>query len=389
METKLEKKITLLDLIGNTPLVDVSFLAPKPGISLYAKAEWMNPGGSLKDRPVKRMLTKAIESGELTKDKIIIDSSSGNAGIAYSMIGNALGYRVEIVIPGNASMERKQRMKAHGTTIIETDPIEGYDEALRHVHRLVESDPDKYFTPRTRIVSLTHISNVLGTINPVKKLAEKAHGVGAVFIVDGAQGVPHMKVDVQNLGCDFYAFSGHKMLGPTGVGILWGKMGQLVNMDPFMGGGEMIEAVTMESSTWNSVPYKFEAGTPNFAQAVGLGAAVDYLADITMEKIAEHEKELTNYALDKLDKIEGLRLHGSPPQRGGVISFNLENIHPHDLAQFLNEDNIAIRVGHHCAQPLLKTLGETATARMSFYIYNDESDIDKFCQSLDSIREYF
>jgi cysteine synthase B len=145
MEAKLEKKITLLDLIGNTPLVDVSFLAPNPGIFLYAKAEWMNPGGSLKDRPVKRMLTKAIESGELTKDKIIIDSSSGNAGIAYSMIGNALGYGVEIIIPGNASLERKQRMKAHGTTIIETDPIEGYDEALRHVHRLVESDPDKYF----------------------------------------------------------------------------------------------------------------------------------------------------------------------------------------------------------------------------------------------------
>ena len=178
------------------------------------------------------------------------------------------------------------------------------------------------------------------------------------------------------------------MLGPTGVGILWGKLERLKNMDPFMGGGEMIETVTMESSTWNSVPYKFEAGTPNFAQAVGLGAAVDYLDDIRMEKIAEHEQELTYYALDKLGKIEDLRIHGNPPKRGGVISFNLENIHPHDLAQFLNEDNIAIRVGHHCAQPLLKTLGETATARLSFYIYNDTSDVDKFCESLVSIREY-
>ena len=250
------------------------------------------------------------------------------------------------------------------------------------------SDPDKYFTENTRIVSLTHMSNVLGTINPVKKLAGLSHNVGAIFIVDGAQGAPHMKVDVQDLDCDFYTFSGHKMLGPTGVGILWGKLERLENMDPFMGGGEMIETVTMESSTWNSVPYKFEAGTPNFAQAVGLGAAVDYLDDIRMEKIAEHEQELTYYALDKLGKIEDLRIHGNPPKRGGVISFNLENIHPHDLAQFLNEDNIAIRVGHHCAQPLLKTLGETATARLSFYIYNDTSDVDKFCESLVSIREY-
>ncbi|SVB92253.1 uncharacterized protein METZ01_LOCUS245107, partial [marine metagenome] len=203
------------------------------------------------------------------------------------------------------------------------------------------------------------------------------------------QGVPHMKVDVQDLDCDFYAFSGHKMLGPTGVGILWGKLEQLEKMDPFMGGGEMIDTVTMESSTWNSIPYKFEAGTPNFVQAVGLGAAVDYLDDIGMENIAEHEKHLTQIALEKLSDVDGIRIHGSAKNRGGVISFNLENVHPHDLAQFLNEDNIAIRVGHHCAQPLLKTLGENATARMSFYVYNDEQDIDKFCHSLETIRAYF
>ena len=160
-------------------------------------------------------------------------------------------------------------------------------------------------------------------------------------------------------------------------------------MHPFMGGGEMIETVTMESSTWNAVPYKFEAGTPNFAQAIGLGAAVDYLSELDMANVHAHEKELTDYAIGKLNNIEGMRIHGSPKDRGGEISFNLENIHPHDLAQFLNEDNIAIRVGHHCAQPLLNTLGETATARISFYIYNDISDIDKFCQSLGSIRDYF
>ncbi|MEC8915454.1 MAG: cysteine desulfurase [Candidatus Neomarinimicrobiota bacterium] len=251
------------------------------------------------------------------------------------------------------------------------------------------SKPDHYFKPNTKIVSITHISNVLGTINPVKKLAEMAHEMGALLIVDGAQGVPHLQLNVQDLGCDFYAFSGHKMLGPTGIGILWGKTELLDKMDPFMGGGEMIETVSMESSTWNEIPYKFEAGTPNFAQAVGLGAAVDYLKTIGMSTIAEHENTLTAYALNKINQIEGIRIHGSADERAGVISFNVDGIHPHDLAQFLNEDNIAIRVGHHCAQPLLSTLGETATARLSFYIYNDESDVDKFYNSLTNIRKYF
>ena len=251
------------------------------------------------------------------------------------------------------------------------------------------SNPEKYFTSNTKIVSLTHMSNVLGTINPIKKLSEKAHQVGAIMIVDGAQGASHMPVDVKELGCDFYAFSGHKMLGPTGIGVLWGKTEYLEEMDPFMGGGEMINTVTMESSTWNDIPYKFEAGTPNFAQAVGLGAAIDYLQNIGMNNIATHEQMLIKYALGKLNQIDGLRIHGSAKDRGGVISFNTDGIHPHDLAQFLNEDNIAIRVGHHCAQPLLKALGETATARMSFYIYNDESDVDKFCESLETIKNYF
>ena len=319
------------------------------------------------------------------KEIIFTGGTTGSINLLARSIGNTLRPGDEILI---SEMEHHSNIVPWQLTVQRTGAVLKYIPINKN-GELDISDPEKYFTPQTKIVSLTHMSNVLGTINPVKKLARMAHNVGAVFIVDGAQGVPHMKVDVQDLECDFYTFSGHKMLGPTGVGILWGKMGQLENMDPFMGGGEMIDVVTMESSTWNSVPYKFEAGTPNFAQAVGLGAAVDYLENITMEKVAEHEQELTIYALTKLGKIDGLHLYGNPPKRGGVISFNLENIHPHDLAQFLNEDNIAIRVGHHCAQPLLKTLGETATARMSFYIYNDESDIDKFCHSLHSIREYF
>jgi cysteine desulfurase/selenocysteine lyase len=251
------------------------------------------------------------------------------------------------------------------------------------------NNSEQYFTSRTKIVSITHISNVLGTINPIEDLAKMAHKVGALFISDGAQGVPHMQVDVAKLGCDFYAFSGHKMLGPTGIGVLWGKTKLLEELDPFMGGGEMIETVSFEESTWNEIPYKFEAGTPNIAQAVGLGAAVDYLDSIGMKNIQEHEKKLTDYTFDKIKDIEGIRIHGSSKKKSGVISFNIKDIHPQDLAQFLDQDNIAIRVGHHCAQPLLSLLNETSTARISFYIYNSEEDIDKFCDSMIKIKTYF
>ena len=251
------------------------------------------------------------------------------------------------------------------------------------------SDLETLFTNSTRIISITQVSNVLGTINPINDIAKIANEIGAIFIVDGAQGVPHQSINVKELGCDFYAFSGHKMLAPTGVGVLWGRMEKLEEMEPFMGGGEMIETVTMESSTWNQVPYKFEAGTPNFVQAVGLGAAIDYLNNFGMDKVSEHEKKLTEYALAKMSQIEQVNVFGSPKNRSGVISFNMEGIHAQDLAQFLNEDNIAIRVGHHCAQPLLSKLDQNSVARMSLYIYNDETDIDLFCNSLSNIKQYF
>ena len=251
------------------------------------------------------------------------------------------------------------------------------------------SKSSELITAKTKIVSITHMSNVLGTINPIKEIAKLTKMVGAIFIVDGAQSVSHMPVNVQDLECDFLAFSGHKMLGPTGVGILWGKFELLNNLDPFLSGGEMIEKVTLEESTWNEVPYKFEAGTPNYVQAIGLGAAVKFLSKIGMENVHNYEKELTSYAIEKLQSIPNLNIHGSPKNRGSVISFNIEKIHPQDLAQFLNEDNICIRVGHHCAQPLLETLNETSTARASFYIYNDFSDIDKLVDSIKSTISYF
>ena len=251
------------------------------------------------------------------------------------------------------------------------------------------SESDSLFNHKTKIVSVTHMSNVLGTINPLKRLSNLAHKIGAKFIVDGAQGVPHMKVDLKQIDCDFYVFSGHKMLGPTGIGVLWGKYELLNKMEPFLGGGEMIDSVTLEESTWNEVPYKFEAGTPNFVQAIGLGEAINYLEDLGMKSIEDHERELTKFALEELNKVENIKLHGSAKNRGGVISFTLRDIHSLDLAQFLNEDNIAIRVGHHCAQPLLNKLGETSTARISFYLYNDDSDIIKLCKTLKKVQSYF
>tara|TARA_B100000767_G_C19774949_1_gene542049 strand:+ start:747 stop:1949 length:1203 start_codon:yes stop_codon:yes gene_type:complete len=251
------------------------------------------------------------------------------------------------------------------------------------------SNSEDFFTKKTKIVSIAHVSNVLGTINPIKKLAAMAHNVGAIFIVDGAQGAPHTKVDVKEFDCDFYVFSGHKMLGPTGVGILWGKTKLLEEMDPFMGGGEMIEDVSFEESTWNNIPYKFEAGTPNIAQAIGLGAAIDYLNIVGMENIQNHERELTKYALKQVSQIKNIKIHGTSNNKSGVISFNIKNIHPQDLTQFLDQDNIAIRVGQHCAQPLLSVLNETSTARISFYIYNSHEDIDKFCNSINKILAYF
>ena len=319
------------------------------------------------------------------KEIIFTSGTTESINLLARSLGNTLNPGDEILI---SEMEHHSNIVPWQLTAERTGTTLNYIP-VTETGELDLSEPDQYFKPNTKIVSITHISNVLGTINPVKKLAEMAHDMGALFIVDGAQGVPHLQVNVQDLGCDFYAFSGHKMLGPTGIGALWGKTELLNEMDPFMGGGEMIETVTMESSTWNEIPYKFEAGTPNFAQAVGLGAAVDYLKIIGMSTIAEHEKTLTAYALNKINQIEGIRIHGSADERAGVISFNVDGIHPHDLAQFLNEDNIALRVGHHCAQPLLSTLGETATARLSFYIYNDESDVDKFYNSLTNIRKYF
>ncbi len=243
--------------------------------------------------------------------------------------------------------------------------------------------------PKTKLVSCIHASNVLATINPVERLAELAHENGALMLVDGAQSAPHLPVDVRELGCDFFACSGHKMLGPTGVGILWGKPEILDEMDPFLGGGEMIREVYLDHSTWNNLPYKFEAGTMNIAQAIGLGAAVDYLNDLGMENVREHEKKLGEYAYQRLSEIEDIILYGPARDRTGLVSFSLPDVHPHDLSQLLNDEGIAIRSGHHCTQPLMRRLGTVATARASFYLYNTEEEVDALVGAIESAREFF
>lgn len=244
------------------------------------------------------------------------------------------------------------------------------------------SEPEKWFTHKTKLVSVIHQSNVFGTINPVKNIIKIAKSVGAVTLIDAAQSVPHQKVDVQELDCDFLAFSGHKMLGPTGVGVLYGKPEILEEMPPFMGGGEMIRTVSLNESTWNDIPWKFEAGTPNIAQAIGLGTAIDYINKIGLEEIHEYEQHILTYTLEKMQDIPEVNIYGSADERGAVVSFNLDNIHPHDLSQLLDNDGIAIRAGHHCAQPIMKKLGVSATGRASFYVYNSKEDVDRLCESL-------
>ncbi|WP_066192497.1 MULTISPECIES: cysteine desulfurase [Gracilibacillus] len=243
-------------------------------------------------------------------------------------------------------------------------------------------------TNRTKLVAVTHISNVLGTINPVKEITSIAHEKGAVVVIDGAQGVPHMKVDVTDIDCDFYAFSGHKMCGPTGIGVLYGKKELLEKMDPVEFGGEMIDFVDLYDATWKDLPWKFEGGTPIIAGAIGLAAAIDFLDEVGMENVLAHEQKLVHYAQEQLSAIDGLRIFG-PERRGGLLTFNIDQVHPHDTATVLDAEGVAVRAGHHCAQPLMKWLDVTATARASFYLYNNEQDVDRLVDGIKRAKEYF
>ncbi|MBC1585427.1 cysteine desulfurase [Listeria seeligeri] len=250
---------------------------------------------------------------------------------------------------------------------------------------------EKTITEKTKIVALAHVSNVLGTITPIKEIAALAHKVGAVILVDGAQAVPHMEVDVVDLDADFYAFSGHKMMAPTGIGALYGKRELLDKMEPTEFGGEMIDFVELYDSTWKELPWKFEAGTPIIGGAIALGAAIDYLTEIGIDTIHAYEQELVSYAIEQMSKLDGITIYGptDASKRCGLVTFNIEGAHPHDVATILDEDGVAIRAGHHCAQPLMKWLDVSSTARASFYIYNTKEEIDALIEGLKLTKEYF
>jgi len=254
---------------------------------------------------------------------------------------------------------------------------------------LLIDEYEKLLSPRTKLVSIVHQSNALGTINPMETIIEMAHSRGVPVLVDGAQSAPHMAIDVQQMGCDFFVFSAHKLFGPTGIGILYGKSEYLNAMPPYQAGGEMIRSVSFEKTTYNVLPHKFEAGTPNIAGAIGLGAAIDYLNDLGMEKINSYEKELLDYGTDCLSRIDGLQIIGTAKEKGGILSFVLGDIHPHDIGTILDTEGIAIRTGHHCAQPVMQRFGIPATARASLAFYNTKAEIDSLVEGIDRVLEVF
>ncbi len=254
---------------------------------------------------------------------------------------------------------------------------------------LILEEYAKLLGPKTKLVCVTHVSNALGTINPVRKIVDMAHSHGIPVLVDGAQAVPHLKVDVQALDCDFYSFSGHKVYGPTGIGVLYGKKALLEAMPPYQGGGDMILSVTFEKTTYNRLPYKFEAGTPDIAGVIGLGAALEYVGGLGIENIGAYEHELLNYATAAVSSIPGLKIIGTAREKAGVLSFTLENIHPHDIGTILDREGIAIRTGHHCSQPVMKRFGVDSTARASFAMYNTKQEVDALVRGIEKVKEVF
>ena len=313
--------------------------------------------------------------------------------VAYAMGNTPIGNRFNLQ-PGDSivvtEMEHHANLIPWQQLAARTGAVLSWFEVTPE-GRLDLTQIDKVITEKTKVVALTHQSNVLGTINPLEAIVQRAHQVGAVIVLDACQSVPHMKVDVAKLGVDFVAFSGHKVLGPTGVGVLWGRAELLDELPPFLTGGSMIETVTMTSATWAPAPRKFEAGVPNMAQAAGLGAAIDYLSNIGMDAIYQHEQELTHSLISSLSEIEEVKIVGPADMnlRGGSVSFTVGDIHPHDLGQFLDSQGIAVRTGHHCAWPLNRKMGVVATTRASLYLYNTQEDLDALIQGIHDATKYF
>ncbi|PJY99368.1 cysteine desulfurase [Bacillus vallismortis] len=378
--------------------LDSAATSQKPRAVIETLDKYYNHYNSNVHRGVHTLGTRATDGYEGAREKVrkFINAKSMaeiifTKGTTTSLNMVALSYARANLKPGDevviTYMEHhaniipwQQAVKATGATLKYIPLQEDGTISLEDVRETVTSN--------TKIVAVSHVSNVLGTINPIKDMAKIAHDNGAVIVVDGAQSTPHMKIDVQDLDCDFFAISSHKMCGPTGIGVLYGKKALLENMEPAEFGGEMIDFVGLYESTWKELPWKFEAGTPIIAGAIGLGAAIDFLEEIGLEEISRHEHKLAAYALERFRQLDGVTVYG-PEERAGLVTFNLDDVHPHDVATVLDAEGIAVRAGHHCAQPLMKWLDVTATARASFYLYNTEEEIDKLAEALQKTKEYF
>lgn len=335
------------------------------------------------DRARER-LAKMINAAQ-TREVLFVRGTTEAINLVASSYGRRLEEGDEILLTmmeHHANIVPWQLLAAERGLVVKVAGITGSGELDR-------DDFSAKLNGRTKVVAFTHVSNALGTVNPVKELTRLAKDKGAMVLVDGAQAVPHLRVDVQDIGCDFYAFSSHKMFGPDGVGVLWGKGGLLESMPPYQGGGDMIEQVSFAGTTFRGIPERFEAGTPNISGAIGLGAAVDYLNDIGHEEIELYEKELLEYATLAMGEVEGLRIHGTAPDKVGVISFTMEGIHPHDIGTILDTEGVAIRAGHHCAQPLMDDLKVSGTARASFAFYNTREEADILVEAIEKVKKLF
>ncbi|HLM50286.1 MAG TPA: SufS family cysteine desulfurase [Solirubrobacteraceae bacterium] len=390
-------------IIGERELVylDSAATSQKPGSVIEAIDDFYRRHNANIHRGVYDLAAEATELFEgararvadFTGDEVATTIFTRNATEALNLVAYAWG--LDNVRPGDVLLLTEME---HHSNIVPWQLLAGRTGAeLRYLRvddegRLSLAQLDEELASgRVRLAAFAHISNVLGTINPVAEMAARVRAAAAISVVDGSQGVPQLPVDVRAIGADFYAWTGHKALGPTGIGVLHGRRELLEAMSPFLGGGDMIRTVEFERSTWNELPWKFEAGTSMIAEGVGLGAAVDYLRDLGMPAVREHERELTGYALDRLAEVDGVRVLGPPAadDRGGVISFEVDGMHPHDVAELLNRDRVCVRAGHHCAQPLMRRLGVPATARASFAPYTVASDVDAFVESLARARAVF
>ncbi|WP_347940773.1 cysteine desulfurase [Peribacillus simplex] len=401
---EIRKLFPILDQeVNGQPLVylDSAATSQKPAAVIEAIEQYYRGYNSNVHRGVHTLGTKATDAYEGAREKVrkFINASSTEEiiftrGTTTSLNTVARSY-------GGANIKEGDEIvisyMEHHSNIIPWQQLAKEKGAVLKYIPLQEDctisldDVKATITDATKIVSIMQVSNVLGVINPVKEIAKIAHEHGAVMVVDGAQSTPHLKVDVRDLDCDFFAFSGHKMVGPTGIGVLYGKKELLEKMEPIEFGGEMIDFVGLQESTWKELPWKFEGGTPIIAGAIGLGAAIDFLEEIGLDNIERHEHKLAAYAMEKMSAVEGLTIFGpkDAEKRAGVITFNINDVHPHDVATVLDADGIAVRAGHHCAQPLMKWLNVSSTARASFYLYNTEEDIDKLVSGLVKTKEYF